>query len=38
MAKRLIAYKDKISEEWLEEKENAKDEESDNESSEDPKQ
>jgi topoisomerase IA-like protein len=35
MAKRLIAYKKKISEEWLEKKNNVKDEESDVESSED---
>ena len=36
MAKRLIAYKQKISEEWLEKKNNESKNESDNESSEDP--
>jgi topoisomerase IA-like protein len=36
MAKRLIAYKQKISEEWLEKKNNESKNESDDESSEDP--
>ena len=36
MAKRLIAYKKKISEEWLEKKNNESKNESDDESSEDP--
>ena len=36
MAKRLIAYKQKISEEWLEKKNNESKNESDNETSEDP--
>ena len=36
MAKRLIAYKQKISEEWLEKKNNESKNESDDETSEDP--
>ena len=36
MAKRLIAYKQKISEEWLEKKTNESKDESDNETSEEP--
>ena len=36
MAKRIIAYKQKISEQWLEKKNNEKKNESDEESSEDP--
>ena len=36
MAKRLIAYKQKISEEWLEKKTNESKNESDNETSEEP--
>ena len=36
MAKRLIAYKQKISEEWLEKKNKDKKDTSDNESSEEP--